>query len=95
MGCYITTNDASNIEDVIAAICRRHRGAELLVVSNFNKDLDELKGSVRAEEIAAELATAGLENMSAHSFPRHKYWSRDGRTWIMRRGDRVVRSRTN
>ena len=41
MGCYITTDDALNIEDVIAAICRRHQGAEILVAGDFNAALDE------------------------------------------------------
>ena len=83
MGCYITTDDASNIEDVIAAICRRHQGAEMLVVSNFNKDLDELKGSVRAEEIAADLVAAVLVYMGSHIILRRNPWSIDGLTCII------------
>ena len=50
---------------------------------------------MRAEEIAAALASSGLEDMIAYFLPRRKSWSRDGRIWSMRRGDKVVRSQTD
>ena len=89
MGCYIAHDDASAIEDVIAAI-----RAVLMVACDFNADLDEPERSARAEEIAAALASAWLEDMSAHFLPRRRSWSRYGRTWSMWRGNRVVHSRT-
>ena len=50
---------------------------------------------MRDEEIAMELATAGLEYMSAHLLPRRKPWPRDRRTWSMQSGDQVVHYRTD
>ena len=41
MGCYITPNNVSAIEDVFAAISRLPRWAELLVTGNFNPNLVE------------------------------------------------------
>ena len=39
VGCYITPNNASAIEDVIAAINRQTRWVELLVTGNFDEEL--------------------------------------------------------
>ena len=41
MGCYITPNNASSIEDVVAVISMRPRGDELLVTGKFNASLVE------------------------------------------------------
>ena len=41
VGCYITPNNVSAIEDVFAAISRLPRWAELLVTGNFNPNLVE------------------------------------------------------
>ena len=95
MGCYIAPDNASAIEGMVAAISRRPRGAKLLVAGNFNTDLVKPEGTTRVEEIAAELAAADLEDMSAHFLPRYKPWSRDRHTWGMRHGDQVVYSQTN
>ena len=95
MGCYIVPNDASTIEDIVAAISRRPQGAELLVNGNLNEDLDEPEGTTCAEDIFAALAASGLEYMSSHFLPKRKYWPRDGRTWSIWRGYWVVRSRTD
>ena len=95
MGCYIIPDDTLTIEDVVAAISKRPRKAELLVAGNFNVDLAEPEGNARDEKIAAALGAARLEDMSTHFLPRHKPWLRDGRTWSMLRGGREVRSQTN
>ena len=39
VGCYITPNNATAIKDVVAAINRQTRWAELLVTGNFNEEL--------------------------------------------------------
>ena len=61
-----------------------------MVDSDFNVDLADPEGSACAEEIVTALAIAGLEDTITHFFPRHKYWSRDGHTWNIRRNDRMV-----
>ena len=69
--------------------------AKLMVAGDLYTDLANTEGAMRAEEIAIVLWTAGLEYMSSHIFPRCKNWSRDVRTWIMRHGYQVVKSRTD
>ena len=49
MGCYISPNNASAIEDVIAAISWWLCWTELLVTGNFNTNLVEPYGNSRAE----------------------------------------------
>ena len=39
VGCYVAPDNASTIEDVVAAIYTRPRGEALLVVRNFNTEL--------------------------------------------------------
>ena len=51
LGCYLTPDDASNIEDVVAAIGKPLRGAALLVVVNFNTNLAASEGRERDEGI--------------------------------------------
>ena len=75
--CHITPGDALTIEDIITAIRRNTRGDKLLVAGNFNADLANPKGTAHVEEIAAALAAAGLEDISAHFLLRHKSWLRD------------------
>ena len=65
------------------AIRRKPRGAELLVAGEFNVNIAAPEGDRRTEDIATELATAGLEDMARHFFPREKRWCRDRRTWGM------------
>ena len=74
MGCYIAPNYALTIEDVIAAIRRRPRGAKLLVADGFNVDLADPERTTCAYETAVEIAAAGLEDMINHFLPRHKPW---------------------
>ena len=51
--------------------------------------------SLKAESIATDLATEGLEDMAQHFMPRGRRWCRDRRTWDMRRQGQMVRSRTD
>ena len=83
------------MERVIEAIRRKPRGAELLVAGDFNVDIAAPEGNRRAEDIATELATEGLEDMARHFLPREKRWCRDRRTWEVLRKGREVRSRTD
>ena len=91
MGCYLAPGDASKIEYVVTAISQRLQGAALLVVGDFNTNFSEPEGRARDEDIAAAMATAGLEYLSGNFLPRHKPCLKDGRTWCMRRGGREVR----
>ena len=88
-------DDASTIEDVIAATRQRPRGGALMVVGNFNTDLVAPEGQEQDGEIVEVIAEEGLEDMSDHFLTRHKLWLKDGRTWAMYRGGREVRSQTN
>ena len=65
------------IEDIVAAIGQQSCGAELLVVGNFNSDLEAPEGNTRDEEITADIATAGVEDKSAHLLPHQNTWLRD------------------
>ena len=48
------------METVIAAIGRKLLGAELMVARDFNVDILAPEGNRRAENIATDLATAGV-----------------------------------
>ena len=48
------------MERVVAAIGRKPQGAELMVAGDFNADIKEPEGNRRAENIATNIATAGL-----------------------------------
>ena len=95
MGCYLDPDKTRTIESVVDALKERSRGAELLVTGDFNVKLSEPEGDRRREDIAAALATEGLEDMSAQFLPRRRSCFRDGRTWSMIRAGREVRSRTD
>ena len=64
-------------------------------MGDFNVDIMAPEGNRRAENIATDLAMAGVEDMAQHFMPRRRRWSRDRRTWDMRRKGQVVRSRTD
>ena len=70
-------------------------GAELMVAGDFNGDIMAPEGNRRAENIATDLATAGVEDMAQHFMPQRRRWNRGRRTWDMRRKGHVVRSRTD
>ena len=57
------------MEMVVKAIRRRPPGAELLVAGDLNADILAPEGR-RAESIATDLATEGLEDMAQHFMPR-------------------------
>ena len=58
IGCYLAPNNASTIESVISALRNFPRGAELLLVGDFNADLAQTEGAEQDEEIVADLAAA-------------------------------------
>ena len=66
-----------------------------MVAGDFNVDILAPEGNRRAENITMDLATAGVEDMAQHFMPRRRRWSRDRRTWDMRRKGQVVRSQTD
>ena len=49
VGCYISPDDASAVEDAAAAIGRRPQGDELLVDGNFNANLADTERMSRTE----------------------------------------------
>ena len=90
--CYLAPDDTLTTESVVAKLKERPRGAEILVAGDFNVNLSEPEGDRRGEDIAAAMATEGLEDMSEHLLPRRRSWCRDRRTWSM---IREVRSQTD
>ena len=63
---FIAPEYKVTMEAVIHAIGRKPLGAELLVAGDFSMDILAAEGR-RAENIATDLATAGVEDM-AHNF---------------------------
>ena len=57
----------------------RPRGVYLIVAENFNVDLEGTDIWEQDEEIAAEIATAGLEDLEGHFLPRRRAWCKDQR----------------
>ena len=94
VGAYIAPEDEVTMETVINAIGRKPPGAELMVAGDFNVDILAPEGR-RAENIATDLATAGVEDMAQHFMPRGRRWCQDLRKWDMKRQGQVVRSRTD
>ena len=74
MGCYLAPEDTSKIERVVDALKERPKGAELLVTGDMNTNLAAPNDDRREEDIAADLATEGLEDMSAHFLPQRFHW---------------------
>ena len=68
VGLYLAPDKNLTIEDVIAAIIQRPRRGALLVVGDLNTNLTAPEGRARDEEIAAAMATAGIEDINGH-FP--------------------------
>ena len=95
IGVYIAPEDTETMERVVAAIRKKPRGAKLMVAGDFNADIAAPEGDRRAENIATDIAPAGLEDMARHFLPRGKRWCKDRRMWDMRRKGQVVRSRTD
>ena len=95
VGAYVAPEDEVTMETVVAAKGQKPPGAELMVAGDFNVDILAPEGNRRAENIATDLETAGVEDMAQHFMPRRRRWSRDRRTWDMRRKGQVVRSRAD
>ena len=66
-----------------------------MVAGDFNVDILAPEGNWRAENIVTDLAKAGVEDMVQHFMLRRRRWSRDRRTWDIRRKGQVVGSRTD
>ena len=62
VGVYVAPKDEVKMETVVAAIGRKPLGAELMVAGDFNVDILAPEGNQRAENIATDLATAGVED---------------------------------
>ena len=88
-------DDTSAIERVVAALRDRPKGIALVVAGDLNTDLEDSETDRRGTEIAAAMAAAGVEDMTAHFLPRRCKWKREKRTWIMVHEGKVVRSRTD
>ena len=71
------------METVVKRIGRKPPGSELMVAGDFNVDILEPEGR-RAENIATDLETAGVEDMAQHFMPHRRRWCRDRRTWDMK-----------
>ena len=69
VGAYVAPEDKVTMEMVVKAIRRRPPGAEVMVAGDFNVDILAPEGR-RAENIATDLATAGVEDMAQHFMPR-------------------------
>ena len=95
VGVHIAPEDMETMERVVAGIQKKPRGAELMAAGDFNAYIVAPEVNRRAESIATDIATAGLEDMARHFLPREKQWCRDRRTWGMRRKGQEVRSRTD
>ena len=63
VGAYIAPEDEGTMETVVKAIRQRLPGAELMVAGDLNADILAPEGR-RAESIATDLATEGLEDMA-------------------------------
>ena len=95
VGCYLTPDDTSTIESVVAALKERPQGAKLLVMGDMNVKLSDMEGYWRGEEIASALITEGMEDMPDHFLLHRRPWYRDGRMCSMVWVGREVRSRTD
>ena len=80
----------ATIDSVFNCIGQQTYGAALLVTGDFNKDLTTLYGSNHGEEIAASIATSGMEDMSAQFLLYRKSWAQDRKTRCMPRLGREV-----
>ena len=80
MGCYLAPDDTSTIERVVKALISRPKGAELLVAGDLHANIVAPEGDRVVEDIAATIATEGLEDMAQHFLPREHKWCRDWRT---------------
>ena len=80
MGCYLAPDNTLIIEIIIIALRERPRGTKLLVAEDFNADLAQPEGTRIYKDIVAELAAAGLEDMSSNFLLRRRPICQDVRT---------------
>ena len=92
--CNLASYDADNTKRIVTSIVQQHHQDTILVAIDFNTDLVALEGNIRGMEIVMEIATSGIEDMSAQFLLRHKYWVCYGKTWCIRRHRKEVRSQT-
>ena len=83
LGCYLAPDNASTIEDVVAAIGKRPQGATLIVFGDFNSNLVEPEGHGYGKAIPEDVSTAGLTDMADHFLTNHILWEWDCQKWIM------------
>ena len=67
----------------------------MLVVGDFNTDIETKKESNLREDIAADIVTTGLEEMLTNFLPCRKSWAQYRITWCMQRLGKYVRSQTD
>ena len=72
VGAYIAPEDEETMERVVAEIGRKPRGAEMMVAGDFNADIKAPEENWLAENIATDIAAAGLEDMEQHFMPRRR-----------------------
>ena len=75
--------------------CVIHPNFVTSITCKTDTNLAAPEGGRREEDIAATIATEGLEDMAQNLLPRERRWFRDRRTWGMLRKGREVRSRTD
>ena len=95
VGLYLALCNAYTLETTVADIGHWPRGTELLVVGDFNTDMEFLDGNKCDEAIVAVMETEGLKGTMEHLLPRKIPWTGDGRTWTMIHCGQEVRSRTD
>ena len=95
VGLYLAPRDASTLDSFITTIIHRPRGAELLVTRYFNTELESPDRNESDEEIAAEMVTDGLEDMTEHLLPPKLPWKWNGRACSMLYCGQEARSRTD
>ena len=92
VGCYLVLGDGATIQDMETEVKECPRGIQLIVTGYLNADLERIGGRGQDEEIAAVVATAGLEDLLGHLLPRRCTWCKDRWTWKMVCQGRYVRS---
>jgi hypothetical protein len=90
VGEYILPADTVTLEQVSKALDERLEGVEPILLGDLNANLAEPVQS-REHEIAAAMASHGLEDMLGHFAPRRRY--RAGYTWKQSREGVLVTSR--
>ena len=95
MGYYLAPDNISTLDNAVAVLKERPRGAEILVARDFIVNLADPEGDRRGEDIAAAMATVRLEDRSAQFLPRRCLWCWVERTWSMIREGREVQSQTD